>query len=198
MTQTIDPYEWEVFNTQITSGISLRGKHGFGTSAEAAPVELNVVASDSTFDDGTPRKRGDEQDLRDEDEPEPRRDDSGRGLRSEEDGLAWNVSGSFSYFQPRTGDTRSTLNVNGSIDLTRSWRVTYSTQYDIQTRESLGQYFTVHRDLHCWEMSFTRRQLGDEWEFYFRLSLRSHPEIYVEEGERGLGGTGGFTSSFGY
>ena len=90
------------------------------------------------------------------------------------------------------------MNLNGSINLTRAWSIVYTTTYDVQGREFSGQRYTVTRDLHCWEMSFTRQQLGNEWEFYFKISLKAHPEIYAEQGQRGLGGGSSFGLPFQY
>jgi hypothetical protein len=64
-------------------------------------------------------------------------------------------------------------------------------------RDFLGDYYGLTRDLHCWEMSFGRQKLGEEWEFYFRIFIKSHPEIYAEQGSRGLGG-GTFSTPFNY
>jgi len=79
--------------------------------------------------------------------------------------------------------------VSGQIEFTRNWRISYWTSYDFADRIFRGQNFTVHRDLHCWEMSLSRQLLGDEWQFYFRISLKAHPELYTETGQRGLGGS---------
>ena len=69
-----------------------------------------------------------------------------------------------------------------------NWRVDYSTIYDIEARVRSGQYIGITRDLHCWEIGFSRQQLGDEWEYYFRIALKAHPELYGESGDRGVGG----------
>jgi hypothetical protein len=114
----------------------------------------------------------------------------------ERKGLPWSFSGSYSYSESQFGPSRSTLNMNSSISLTRAWRIAYTTSYNIEGREFLGQNYTIHRDLHCWQMSFTRQKLGDEWEFYFRINVIAHPEIYTEQGQRGLRGGGGFSSPF--
>ncbi|UCG52494.1 MAG: hypothetical protein JSW58_02785 [Candidatus Latescibacterota bacterium] len=176
---SIDPYSLEVESTRLTSGLTLGGTHPFGTAAEAAAPELNVVAAD-TAETEFDTDRYPEQDTEGE----------------EEKGLPWNVSAAFSYSKSSFGDANSTLNLNGSISLTRSWRISYRTTYDVMDRDFLGEYISVTRDLHCWEMSFTRQKLGDEWEFYFRINLKAHPELYAEEGQRGLGR--GFGSPFSY
>jgi lipopolysaccharide assembly outer membrane protein LptD (OstA) len=80
------------------------------------------------------------------------------------------------------------MNLNGNISLTQNWKISYRTTYDVVGREFLGEFISVTRDLHCWEMSLARQKLGDEWEFYFRINLKAHQEIYAEQGNRGLGG----------
>jgi hypothetical protein len=87
--------------------------------------------------------------------------------------------------------------MGGSIELTRGWSLSYRSTYNVIDREFLGDYFSITRDLHCWEMSFSRQKLGDEWEFYFKINIKLHPEIFAEQGSRGLGG-GSFSSPFGY
>jgi hypothetical protein len=177
---SIDPYSLEVESTRLTSGLTIGGTHPFGTAAEAAAPELNIVAADTA-----------------ETVFEGDRDIQREALGEDGDGLPWNVSAAFSYSKSSFGDPSSTLNLNGSISLTSAWRISYRTTYDVVDRDFLGEYISVTRDLHCWEMSFTRQKLGDEWEFYFRINLKAHPELYAEEGRRGLG-RGGFGSPFGY
>ena len=172
----IDPYSFQVLSTSVTSSFGLQGTHGFGSAREAATAELNVVASDTTRDDAPSLPS---------EEPE-----------SLESALRWQVNGSLSYSKGATGDARSTLNVSGSIDLTRNWHLRYNANYNVEERELFGQFYEIQRDLHCWQMSLSRQQLGNEWEFYFRISIVAHPEIYAERGDRGLGSQSTFGSPF--
>ena len=115
----------------------------------------------------------------------------------EKAGLPWSMAASISYSKAQFSLPRSTLNLIGDINLTRSWRISYTTTYDVEGRDLLAQNYTLHRDLHCWQMSFTNQQLGDDWEFYFNIRLGAHSEIKLEQGQRGLG-VGGFDSPFSY
>jgi hypothetical protein len=168
---SIDPYTLDVESTRLTSGISLAGKHPFGSAAEAAAPELNIVARDSSDAGGV-------------DEPYPGQDSDD----DDETRLPWSVSMAFSYSKSDFGDPSSTMNLNGNISLTQNWKISYRTTYDVVGREFLGEFISVTRDLHCWEMSLARQKLGDEWEFYFRINLKAHQELYAEQGNRGLGG----------
>ncbi len=176
---SIDPYTLDVESTRLTSGLSLNGTHPFGSAMEAAAPELNVVARDTSDvdagDGGYPQQDSDD----------------------EEKGLPWSVSMAFSYSKSGFGDPSSTMNLNGNISLTQNWKISYRTTYDVVGRDFLGEYISITRDLHCWEMSLARQKLGDEWEFYFRINLKSHPELYAEQGNRGLGG-GTFGTPFNY
>ena len=87
--------------------------------------------------------------------------------------------------------------MNGSINITRFWLVNYSAQYDVVNQDLLGQRFEITRDLHCWQISFIRQQLGNNWEFYFKINLLAHPEVYTEQGDRGLG-SGSFNSPYSF
>lgn len=177
--QTIDPYEWKVLNTSLTSSLNLRGTHPFGRGTGRAERELNVAASDTLGQ--APRL-----------EPGP-----AKGL-DDDKGLPWDLTASISYSQSAGFDqASSTLNLGGSVEITRGWKLNYRTTYNVIDRDFLGDYYSITRDLHCWEMSFSRQKLGDRWEFYFRIAIKTHPEIYAEEGSRGLGG-GSVISPFGY
>jgi hypothetical protein len=160
--------------------VSFRGTHPFGSAAEEAPRELNVAAADTTGGAVGIDRGG---------EPEK---------ETGEKGLPWDLSLAFSYSKAHGAATaNSTLNLGGSIELTRGWGLSYRSTYNVIDREFLGDYFSITRDLHCWEMSFSRQKLGDQWEFYFKINIKLHPEIYAEQGSRGLSG-GTFSSPLGY
>ncbi|MBP2680508.1 MAG: LPS-assembly protein LptD, partial [Candidatus Krumholzibacteriota bacterium] len=186
LNQSIDPYGFEVMNTSLTSSVSLRGTHPFGRSEKKEERELNVAAMADSLEASaaakTPPAAEEGQEARETEETE------------EERGLPWDLSLSFSYSNSKGApDPNSTLNIGGGFTLTKGWKLTYRSSYNVISREFLGDYFGVTRDLHCWEMSFGRQKLADEWEFYFKIFIKSHPEIYAEQGSRGLGG-GSFSS----
>jgi hypothetical protein len=194
MNQRVDPYQFDVLSTNVTSGVRWGGTHPFGRSSTVTVRELNIVAaSDTTLEsNGEPDATFEEGgDL-----PEGGRDRS--ELAIEEGRLPWSVSMDVSYSKVAESDPRSTLQLSGQMDLTPAWSITYSTTYDVEERLQLGQNYRITRDLHCWEMSFSRQKLGDEWQFYFRINLKAHQEIYAEQGQRGLGGGTFGQGTFGF
>jgi hypothetical protein len=180
VSQSIDPYDFNILSTRLSTSLNFRGHHPFGRAVETRR-ELNIVAADTTGAVGL--DVGGEPDETEE----------------EEKGLPWNLGLAFSYSKADGIDEpSSTLNLNGGISLTRGWRLTYRTTYDVVDRDFLGEYISIARDLHCWQISFSRQKLGDEWEFYFKISVVSLPELYAEQGSRGLGSGNSFGSPFDY
>lgn len=169
LNNSIDPYVYDVLSTQVTAGYHFSGTHKIGLVAPEEQ-ELNIVASSDTtsYQDNTAS------------------DDTGELPGDTTEGLPFNFNASYSY-NKSFGEPSSTFNLNGSINLTTAWRVQLDSRYDVQNRALLGYGWSLYRDLHCWEMSFNRRQVGADWEFYFKINLKAHPEIYAEQGNRGLG-----------
>jgi lipopolysaccharide assembly outer membrane protein LptD (OstA) len=196
MNQSFEPYKQWLLNTDVQTAFTIRGSHPFGRSEAVKVQELNVVAAADTAAADT---AGAAQDDDDSTYDRLDREDRGPGgpgaLALEEGRLPWSLRFGFGYSKRRGQDFTATVNMNGDFNLTKNWKFVYSATYDIAARDLQRQYFSVHRDLHCWEMSLGRRELVDDWEFYFKISIKAHPEIYGETGNRGLGAfAGGITS----
>ena len=89
----------------------------------------------------------------------------------------------FSY---NRGQDRASANYwvdgNAGFYLSPNWRVQYSAHYDLKQKDIISQTFSLYRDLHCWEASFIRRFSGQRWEYYFKINIKAHKEIYLERG----------------
>jgi hypothetical protein len=178
----VDPYTFDVLSTSATSTFRFGGTHPFGKSSKVEVKELNVSATRDTTQTEKKEFESGGVDFR-------KRDESGaeQELAVEEGRLPWNLVLGLTYSKSRGGVQNSTLRVGWDFKLSDNWRIDYSTIYDIEGRERSGQFIAVTRDLHCWEISFSRQQLGDEWEYYFRIALKAHPDLYGESGNRGVG-----------
>jgi lipopolysaccharide assembly outer membrane protein LptD (OstA) len=189
--QRFDPYEQRVLSTSVQTGFTLNGSHPFGRSEAIEIQELNVVAAADTGRGQEPEQEVDQFAESGVEVGQPVPGD----LAIKEGRLPWSLRAAFSYNKSANADPRATVDLSAQFDLTENWRFTYWTNYNLEERRMEGQNFGVHRDLHCWEMSLSRQLLGDEWQFYFRIAIKAHPEIYGETGQRGLGGfAGGITS----
>ena len=117
--------------------------------------------------------------------------------------LPWMVNVSAGYAGSRARDPLApggytpwnssvTLRGLGSLNLTKNWHLDYSCQFDAKLGRMVSQAFTVKRELHCWEMQLTRSISGDVAnEYYFKINVKNLPEVYYEQGSRGLRGFGG-------
>jgi len=117
--------------------------------------------------------------------------------------LPWMVNVSAGYAGSRARDplvpggytpwnSSVTLRGLGSLNLTKNWHLDYSCQFDAKLGRMVSQAFTVKRELHCWEMQLTRSISGDVAnEYYFKINVKNLPEVYYEQGSRGLRGFGG-------
>jgi hypothetical protein len=76
--------------------------------------------------------------------------------------------------------------LTAGLNLTRHWRVEYGGRFDLSGKQTVYQEYSVYRDLHCWEARLVRRYSDGDWEYYFRLNIKAHPEIYAERGLRAL------------
>jgi len=120
--------------------------------------------------------------------------------------LPWQVGLSIGYSGNRneaagsagfgTWNSQATMNGNIGFNLSQNWRFDYATQYDMRQRLLTSQNFTVKRDFHCWEAQFTRQIVGDTKEYYFKINVKLIPEVYYEQGSRGLRGFGGIQSLY--
>jgi hypothetical protein len=103
----------------------------------------------------------------------------------------WNVAFAFSYaggyaFDGRWQASRN-ANLVTSYQMSPAWSVEYSAAYDVTNRQMGTQRFSLVRDLHCWQASFTRTfVVGGEDEYYFKIGVKDQPEIYIDRGTRAI------------
>jgi lipopolysaccharide assembly outer membrane protein LptD (OstA) len=99
----------------------------------------------------------------------------------------WNISVIYRLNRTfETGTQAQWLEVQTGFNLSRNWRIDYSNRYDITKREMAYQEFSIYRDLHCWQARFVRRFQNGRWQYYFRVNVKAHPDLYAERGLRSL------------
>ncbi len=99
----------------------------------------------------------------------------------------WNISIIYRLNRTfETGTQTQWLELQTGFNLSRNWRIDYSSRYDVGNREIAYQEFSIYRDLHCWQARFVRRFQSGRWEYYFRINIKAHPDLYAERGLRSL------------
>lgn len=67
----------------------------------------------------------------------------------------------------------SDLNCNGTIDLTKKWKVGFSTGYNFEYKEFTQTNINITKDLHCWTMSFNLVPTGAYKSYFFTIRVNS-------------------------
>ena len=175
-----NPYDGRLLQFSASTGISFQGQSKY---AEAGNEFSEEPGADAVR------------------EPTPL---SPQGLTSTS--LPWVFAASIAYNGSRSRapggsykawGSSATLNGSTGTNLSKNWRFDYRWQFDVKGGQMVSQFFTVKRELHCWEMQFTRSisgSVGDE--YYFKINVKSLPEVYYEQGSRGLRGFGGVSDLY--
>lgn len=91
--------------------------------------------------------------------------------------IPWSVGLSYNYSIDRSNPNNITKfsNISGNLafNLTRHWKFTFSTAYDIFQKQFAAPYVTVYRDLHCWEMSLNWYPTGVYRGYKFEIRIKA-------------------------
>lgn len=76
--------------------------------------------------------------------------------------------------------------LDGSISyaITKNWRLSYRTYYDITNNEFTRQSFSIYRDLHCWEGRIAITYSRGNVEYWFEIRIKDIPEVRVQGEQR--------------
>ena len=182
-----DPYSWGLRSTAVTTrvGIStglLRRAASAGRSTAGGAVGPSGGGPDGAGADSSAAK-----------------DDAGGGgafaaLAKRASSIGdWSLDASHTYRKTRGAEPSTSLDIRTRWDPSELWSISFDTQYDLRTGDNTGQRWSVHRKIHCWELSFDRRLLGREWQYYFRINITDLPDLKAERAH----GLTGSTSSLG-
>jgi hypothetical protein len=167
-TVTHDPYTWRLLGSSVTTRARLSSRMlGGGVSAPSEPIDALENPNDAYP------------------VPDATRTTGGAGN--------WALDVSHTAQRAATGGTSSGLVLNSSWAPTAKWSVSYNTQYDLRNGDNTAQSWSVLRKIHCWDLSFDRRLLGGEWQYYLRINVTGLPDIQAERGDRFRGRQGSGT-----
>lgn len=65
------------------------------------------------------------------------------------------------------------LNSSSSIQLTQNWKVKYNARFDMLEKYLISHSFSLHRDLHCWELSLNWTPNGYGQGVYLKINVKS-------------------------
>jgi len=92
--------------------------------------------------------------------------------------VPWSLSFDYSWMLSRPGLIENqkithTLGFRGDFSLTPKWKIGFNSGYDLEAKEITFTNLSVHRDLHCWEMSFTMIPFGTARSYSFTINAKS-------------------------
>ncbi len=71
------------------------------------------------------------------------------------------------------GDITQTLGLDGHFSLTDKWKISARADYDFVVKKITYSSINIHRDLHCWEMTFFVVPFGTLRSYNFRINIKS-------------------------
>ncbi len=81
---------------------------------------------------------------------------------------------SFNYSKATILSTiTNTLTFQGSVAVTPLWQVQYNSGYDFQAKQLSLTRFSIYRDLHCWDLSFTWVPYGQYRSYSVDLKVKA-------------------------
>ncbi|MBO7481821.1 MAG: LPS-assembly protein LptD [Bacteroidales bacterium] len=90
--------------------------------------------------------------------------------------VPWNlrVSYTFRYSKPyEKSDITQTINMSGELNITKKWKISVSTGYDIEAKKMSATTIDIYRDLHCWEMSLHVVPFGQHKSYAFQINVKA-------------------------
>ena len=66
-----------------------------------------------------------------------------------------------------------TINISGDVNITRKWKIGFTTGYDIKQKDFSYTSIDIYRDLHCWEMRLNWIPFGYRRGWNFQINVKA-------------------------
>ena len=63
--------------------------------------------------------------------------------------------------------------MSGELNITKKWKISVSTGYDIEAKKMSATTIDIYRDLHCWEMSLHVVPFGQHKSYAFQINVKA-------------------------
>lgn len=90
--------------------------------------------------------------------------------------IPWNLNMYYNlnYSKPGIKETTTqSVTFNGDLSLTKKWKISLSSGYDLTNKKMTITSVNVYRDLHCWEMRFNWVPFGFRQSFSLDINVKS-------------------------
>jgi len=210
LNNTVDPYRWKVLSTRLTYGLSLQGKVDTGGEPTRQQRQLNpaidrlgpALTDTAAVDTAAVDSTAIWSDLEQQEQLPGGGDFAGFGRLGQAGGeqrgrddtangryIPWRLGSNLSYNRNNiTGGVTARASLSMSVTLTPHWNLSWRGSYDFERGTLISQSWNVQRDLHCWQLRFTRTISAVDSQFGFILSLKAIPDIKLTRGKQDLVG----------
>ena len=107
--------------------------------------------------------------------------------------IPWKFNSTLSYNENRSNPSNVTkriwMQANMEFNLTKNWKISYKSRWDLKDKKAVSQDLVFYRDLHCWEAKFVWTPTGRYKRFYFKINVKS-TMLQDLKFEKGSGRTG--------
>ena len=90
--------------------------------------------------------------------------------------LAYTLSFISQYYANIMGyetDIVQTISLRGDVNLTKNWKIAFTTGYDFESKKMSYTSVDIYRDLHCWEMRFNWVPFGYYKSWNFTINVKA-------------------------
>lgn len=77
------------------------------------------------------------------------------------------------YIHTAEREIVQTMNFSGQIELTKNWKVNFTSGWDFKNNELAYTSMDIYRDLHCWEMKFNWIPIGPYKSWRFGINIKA-------------------------
>lgn len=79
----------------------------------------------------------------------------------------------FGYLVTNNKKTIQTLGFSGEVNVTKKWKITFTSGWDFETKKLSYTSFNIYRDLHCWEIRFNWIPIGARKSWNFTINVKA-------------------------
>lgn len=182
---TIDPYRYILIDEQVLengdrrvnqikrSEYAWNSGQGIGSISQAG---LNLSTNLN------PRKRSKEETTKDKIQDSDLSDADKQYLIENPDlyvdfEIPWSLRVGYNLRYSKAGfqdpNVTQTVNLSGDLSLSKKWKIGIKSGYDFKNNDFTQSSFSVHRDMHCWEMNFNWTPFGRFQSYNFEIRVKS-------------------------
>ncbi|NJM93481.1 MAG: LPS-assembly protein LptD, partial [Cytophagales bacterium] len=183
---TVDPYSYQLLSQSVNTAGELvvtqrrtkefawnRGE-GMG-QITSANLALSTSLNPKMFE----RKKELEEAARQAQTPEEEaiiRDAMANPERYVDFTIPWDLSVNYTVRYTKAGFQQSeitqTLNFTGNTNVSENWKISFNSGYDFQAKDLTYTSINIHRNLHCWQLTFNWIPFGQRQSYFLTLQAK--------------------------